>query len=84
MNSMTVCYFKTQKKIVISIVRKYTFGQSNNSNFYLCSIEDRIKQMESRIVALVEESCILSARSDPDDDAVAKSENDLGQVKRSR
>ncbi|KAG6453782.1 hypothetical protein O3G_MSEX008329 [Manduca sexta] len=44
------------------------------------SIEDRVKQMEARIMALVEESCMLSARHDPDDQTSAKKENDLGQA----
>lgn len=36
--------------------------------------------MEARIMALVEESCILSARPDPDDETPVKGEFDLGQV----
>ncbi|KAJ0179268.1 hypothetical protein K1T71_004980 [Dendrolimus kikuchii] len=44
------------------------------------SIEDKVKQMEARIMALVEESCMLSARSDPDDDATNKKEGDLAQA----
>ncbi|KAH9646035.1 hypothetical protein HF086_017564 [Spodoptera exigua] len=44
------------------------------------SIEERVKQMEARIMTLVEESCMLSARSDPDDDTAPKKELDLGQA----
>ncbi|KAM3968299.1 intraflagellar transport protein 88-like protein nompB [Aphomia sociella] len=44
------------------------------------SVEDRIKQVESRIMALVEESCMLSARPDPDDDSNTKRDYDLGQA----
>ncbi|XP_047023065.1 intraflagellar transport protein 88 homolog [Helicoverpa zea] len=45
------------------------------------SIEERVKQMEARIMTLVEESCMLSARSsDPDDDNAPKKEVDLGQA----
>ncbi|XP_026326513.1 intraflagellar transport protein 88 homolog isoform X2 [Hyposmocoma kahamanoa] len=45
------------------------------------SVEDRVKQMELRIMALVEESCMLSSRPDPDDDSsAAKKEYDLGQA----
>ncbi|KAI5641970.1 tetratricopeptide repeat domain-containing protein [Phthorimaea operculella] len=46
------------------------------------SIEDRIKQMEARIMALVEDSCMLSARPDPDDDTAHNSKRvfDLGQA----
>lgn len=32
-------------------------------------------------MTLVEESCMLSARSDPDDDTAPKKELDLGQVR---
>lgn len=50
-------------------------------NIYDCSIEDRVRQMELRIMALVEESCMLSSRPDHDDDSGAtKKEYDLGQV----
>lgn len=31
-------------------------------------------------MTLVEESCMLSARTDPDDDNALKKENDLGQA----
>lgn len=44
------------------------------------SIEERVKQMEARIMTLVEESCMMSARTDPDDDNAPKKEVDLGQV----
>ena len=44
------------------------------------SIEERVKQMEARIMTLVEESCMLSARTDPDDETAPKKEVDLGQV----
>ncbi|XP_049865203.1 intraflagellar transport protein 88 homolog [Pectinophora gossypiella] len=44
------------------------------------SIEDKVKQMEARIMALVEDSCMLSARPDPDDDSGAKREIDLSQA----
>ncbi|XP_028036474.1 intraflagellar transport protein 88 homolog isoform X1 [Bombyx mandarina] len=44
------------------------------------SVEDRVKQMEARIMALVEESCLLSARPDPDDDSTTRKEHDLGQA----
>ncbi|XP_060800695.1 intraflagellar transport protein 88 homolog isoform X1 [Amyelois transitella] len=44
------------------------------------SIEDKVKQMEARIMALVEESCMLSARLDQDDDSSTKKELDLGQA----
>ncbi|KOB79486.1 putative tetratricopeptide repeat protein 10, tpr10 [Operophtera brumata] len=36
--------------------------------------------MEARIMALVEESCMLSARPDPDDETSTKREVDLPQV----
>ncbi|XP_052751639.1 intraflagellar transport protein 88 homolog isoform X2 [Galleria mellonella] len=44
------------------------------------SVEERIKQVESKIMALVEESCMLSARPDPDDDSNTKRDFDLGQA----
>ncbi|XP_047989968.1 intraflagellar transport protein 88 homolog isoform X2 [Leguminivora glycinivorella] len=44
------------------------------------TIEDKVKQMEARIMALVEESCMLSAQPDPDDDSPTKTELDLGQA----
>ncbi|XP_075972399.1 intraflagellar transport protein 88-like protein nompB [Anticarsia gemmatalis] len=44
------------------------------------SIEERVKQLEARIMALVEESCMLSARPDADDDNAPKKELDLGQA----
>ncbi|XP_068627587.1 intraflagellar transport protein 88 homolog [Battus philenor] len=44
------------------------------------SIEDKIKQMELRIMTLVEESCMLSAKRDADDDTSTKREYDLGQA----
>ncbi|XP_063379795.1 intraflagellar transport protein 88 homolog [Cydia fagiglandana] len=43
------------------------------------TIEDKVKQMEARIMALVEESCMLSAQPDPDDDTT-KTELDLAQA----
>lgn len=45
------------------------------------SIEERVKQMEARIMTLVEESCMLSARPDADEDNAPKKEVDLGQVR---
>lgn len=45
-----------------------------------CRIEDKVKNMEARIMTLVEESCMLSARVDPDDETAPKNENDLGKV----
>lgn len=47
----------------------------------ICSIEDKIKQVESRIMTLVEESCMLSVRPSPDDDSPNKREYDLGKVR---
>ncbi|KAL0883816.1 hypothetical protein ABMA27_015905 [Loxostege sticticalis] len=44
------------------------------------SIEDRVKLMEARIMTLVEESCMLSAHPDPDDDSSIKRDYDLGQA----
>ncbi|KAL4703378.1 hypothetical protein ACJJTC_011167 [Scirpophaga incertulas] len=44
------------------------------------SIEDKVKQMETRIMTLVEESCMLSARPEPDDDTAIKRDFDLGQA----
>ncbi|CAH0397270.1 unnamed protein product [Chilo suppressalis] len=44
------------------------------------NIEDKIKQMEARIMTLVEESCMLSACPDPDDDTAVKRDFDLGQA----
>ncbi|KAJ8724951.1 hypothetical protein PYW07_015909 [Mythimna separata] len=44
------------------------------------SIEERVKQMEARIMTLVEESCMLSARTDPDDETAPKKDIDLGQA----
>ncbi|XP_073963690.1 intraflagellar transport protein 88-like protein nompB [Choristoneura fumiferana] len=44
------------------------------------TIEDKVKHMEARIMALVEESCMLSARPDPDDETAVKGEFDLGQA----
>ncbi|CAG9791902.1 unnamed protein product [Diatraea saccharalis] len=44
------------------------------------SIEEKVKQMEARIMTLVEESCMLSARPDPDDDTAVKRDYDLGQA----
>ncbi|KOB79485.1 putative tetratricopeptide repeat protein 10, tpr10 [Operophtera brumata] len=43
------------------------------------TIEDKVKNMEARIMALVEESCMLSARPDPDDETSTKREVDLPQ-----
>lgn len=43
-------------------------------------MEDKIKQIEAKIMAHVEESCMLSARPDPDDDASLKREHDLAKV----
>lgn len=52
-----------------------------SKRIFVCSVEDRVKQMELRIMALVEESCMLSSRPDSDDDSsAAKKEYDLGQV----
>lgn len=45
-----------------------------------CSVEDKIKHMEAKIMTLVEESCMLSARPDPDDETSVKREHDLGKV----
>ncbi|XP_053600484.1 intraflagellar transport protein 88 homolog [Plodia interpunctella] len=44
------------------------------------SIEDKVKQMEARIMTLVEESCMLSARLEAEDDSATKRELDLGQA----
>ncbi|XP_028156305.1 intraflagellar transport protein 88 homolog [Ostrinia furnacalis] len=44
------------------------------------SIEDKVKQMEARIMTLVEESCMLSAQPDTDDDSNIKRDYDLGQA----
>ncbi|XP_059060211.1 intraflagellar transport protein 88 homolog [Achroia grisella] len=44
------------------------------------SVEDRIKQVEAKIMTLVEESCMLSVRPDPDDDSNIKRDFDLGQA----
>ncbi|XP_063530460.1 intraflagellar transport protein 88 homolog [Cydia strobilella] len=43
------------------------------------TIEDKVKQMEARIMVLVEESCMLSAQPDPDDDTT-NTELDLTQA----
>ncbi|KPI91228.1 Intraflagellar transport protein 88-like [Papilio xuthus] len=44
------------------------------------SIEDKIQQMERRIMTLVEESCMMSARREEDDEAASKREYDLAQA----
>ncbi|XP_069355076.1 intraflagellar transport protein 88 homolog isoform X1 [Maniola hyperantus] len=44
------------------------------------SVEDKIKQMESKIMTLVEESCMLSARSNSDEENVSKREQNLSQA----
>ncbi|KPJ16859.1 Intraflagellar transport protein 88-like [Papilio machaon] len=44
------------------------------------SIEDKIQQMERRIMSLVEESCMLSAKREEDDEAPTKREYDLAQA----
>ncbi|CAK1578258.1 unnamed protein product [Parnassius mnemosyne] len=44
------------------------------------SVEDKIKQMELRIMALVEESCMLSSTQESEEDIPTKREFDLGQA----
>ncbi|XP_072942133.1 uncharacterized protein nompB [Epargyreus clarus] len=44
------------------------------------TIEDKVKQMEAKIMTLVEESCMLSARLENDDDSGTKKEYDLGKA----
>lgn len=49
--------------------------------FNVRSIEDKIKQMESKIMTLVEESCVISARTDSDDQNESKKEQNLSQAR---
>ncbi|CAH2091868.1 unnamed protein product [Euphydryas editha] len=44
------------------------------------SIEDKIKQIESKIMTLVEESCVISARTESDDQNDSKREQNLSQA----
>ncbi|XP_026491809.2 intraflagellar transport protein 88 homolog [Vanessa tameamea] len=44
------------------------------------SIEDKIRQMEAKIMTLVEESCVLSARPNSDDETDTQREQNMSQA----